>query len=93
MDGPINVDALLSGLRERLAEIEHERWSHWQRYMHSKCQKQPDGSLMIPAELAERWERQASTEFADLTDKEKDSDREQVDRYLPTIMKALKEAF
>lgn len=76
-------------LVEKLAAIEHERWSHWQRYLHGKCRQNDDGTLTIPADLAIRWEKQMSTQYADLSDKEKESDREQVLKYLPIIDAAL----
>ena len=84
-----HVKATLEKLVEELASIEHERWSHWQRYMHGKGVKMADGSLVIPADLIERWERQMSTAYANLAEDEKDSDREQVRNYLPVIEKAL----
>ncbi|WP_066519121.1 MULTISPECIES: hypothetical protein [Sphingobium] len=84
------IEAVLGDLVEQLAAIEHERWSHWQLYMHSKGQKRPDGSLVFSAEAVSRWEKQATTAYADLTESEKKSDREQVDRYLPLILKTLK---
>lgn len=71
---------------EELASVEHERWSHWQRYLHSKCIRNEDGSLTIPAELAQRWELQMNTPYIELSDVEKQSDREQVHRYLPAIV-------
>lgn len=77
-----------SGLYEKLAAIEHERWSDWQRYVHSLCTRQDDGSLVIPAELVAQWERQIKTDYADLSEAEKDSDREQVDRYWPLVSSA-----
>lgn len=73
-----------------LADIEHERWAHWQKYMHQKGERRSDGSLVLPAELVEQWDRQIATPFADLSDAEKDSDREQVRKYLPAIGKILK---
>jgi hypothetical protein len=81
----VNDPALL----ESLAAIEHERWSHWQQYLHAQCEPGSDGSLMIPSSLVERWERQSTTPYAALPDEEKESDREQVRLYLPVIAAAL----
>jgi hypothetical protein len=80
---------LLDGLMEHLASVEHERWSHWQRYMHGKAIKRPDGSLLVPPELVKQWERQFLTPYSELSEKEKESDREQVRKYLPIIAEAL----
>ncbi len=84
-----DIERQLEALLEQLAAIEHERWSHWQRYLHEKCIPQQDGSLLIPADLARRWVEQSSTAYAELSEKEKDSDREQVRKYLPLISRAL----
>jgi hypothetical protein len=78
-----------SELMEILAAIEHERWSHWQRYMHGKCKREPDGSLTIPAALVTQWERQSSTPYSELSETERESDRDQVRRYLPVVMEGL----
>ena len=84
-------DEILKGLVERLAAVEHERWSHWQRYLHSKGVRQSDGSLLLSPDLVARWEKQINTKYADLDDREKESDREQVRKYLPLIASALAE--
>jgi hypothetical protein len=81
----LKLDALI----EQLADVEHERWSHWQRYLHSKCERTPDGSLVIPANLVAQWESQMDTPYAGLSESEKESDREQVRRYFPIIAAAL----
>lgn len=73
-------------LIEILAAIEHDRWSHWQSYLHSKCKKNDDGSLTMPRELVEKWNTQIETNYYDLTEKEKESDREQVMKYLNYIL-------
>jgi hypothetical protein len=90
MENP-KIEELLAGLVERLAAVEHERWSHWQRYMHTMAVRQPDGSLLVPAELVSRWERQMNTNYTELNEKEKESDREQVRKYLPILASALAE--
>jgi hypothetical protein len=76
-------------LIEELAGVEHERWAHWQRYLHAQCEPGPDGSLTIPPDLVRRWTEQMRTPYRELPDRDKDSDREQVHRYLPTIAAAL----
>lgn len=86
------IDRALDGIFEQLAAIEHERWSDWQRFMHGKAERALDGSLVIPAELAARWTRQMNLAYAQLEEVERDSDREQVRRYLPLIAQALKRA-
>jgi hypothetical protein len=88
MEAP-KIKQALEDAREELSAIEHERWAHWQAYMHSKCKKQPDGSLVIPADLVEKWERQIATAYSELSDKEKHSDREQVDKYLTFLLSFL----
>jgi hypothetical protein len=74
-----------ASLLEELAALEHQRWAHWQKYVHDKGQRRPDGSVVLPSDLVSRWERQISTAYADLADEEKDSDREQVRKYLPIL--------
>lgn len=86
----METDRIIDGLLDQLADIEHARWAKWQRYMHSKALKQPDGSLIIPADLVGRWERQIETPFHSLSEAEKESDRDQVREYLPIIKQALR---
>lgn len=63
----------MSSLEDK-AKVAHDVWSHWMLYMFDQCIENKDGSMTIPAELVERWERQAITEYEDLTKKEQDSD-------------------
>ncbi|WP_314821037.1 hypothetical protein [Arachnia propionica] len=76
---------------ERLASIEHDRWAHWQRYIHAHCERRADGSLVIPPDLVARWERQIETAFVDLSEDEQESDRQQVREYLPVVIRALED--
>ena len=85
-----HLKKILDELLETLASVEHERWSHWQRYLHSKCVPQgDDGTLLIPADLVKKWEKQMATPYSKLTEEEKESDREQVRKYLPLVIDAL----
>ena len=74
-----------AALIEELAAVEHTRWAHWQRYLHNQCERLPDGRLVIPSDLARRWEEQIKTPYDRLSDREKESDREQVERVLPIL--------
>lgn len=83
------IESRLSKVIEQLASIEHQRWSHWQQYLHEKCTKKDDGSLVIPPHLVDHWQKQIATPYEQLSEVEKESDREQVRMYLPTIIGAL----
>lgn len=72
-------------LLECLAAVEHERWAHWQRYLHGLGERNADGSLTLPAEAVTRWDRQIETPYAELSEREKESDKAEVLRYWPLI--------
>jgi hypothetical protein len=69
-------------LFEKLADIEHSRWADWQKYYHSKCFiNKNNENIIIPKDVWDRAERQIKTSYEDLSEAEKESDREQVMRY------------
>ncbi len=72
---------------EKLADIEHKRWSSWQKYLHSKCIKNSDGSLTIPASYVKHLEKLINTPYVNLTEEEKESDRAEVRKYWNIIVK------
>jgi len=62
--------------KENLSSVQHEIWSRWMRYLFDKCLKNEDGSYLIPSDFVKRWERQMNTNYEQLSEKEKESDRE-----------------
>jgi hypothetical protein len=72
-------------LIEQLADKEHASWARWMEYLFSRCKGHFDGSATIPADLVERWLRQINTPYAQLSDQEKQSDRDEVEHILPII--------
>jgi hypothetical protein len=62
-------------LRERLAALEHEQWAHWTRYLLDH----------LTPENVERWRRQIDTPYEQLSEAEKQSDREWADRVLEIV--------
>ncbi len=84
------LEKMPNQLVEALADIEHDRWSSWMRYMFSKGQfNNDDGTWTMPAWAVERWQGQANTKYAALSEKEKDSDRAEVDKTLRAISEYL----
>lgn len=79
----MNKTVLSEDLIEKLADIEHQRWSDWQKYLHKVYE---DRKL---DEFIPRWERQIKTPYSELSEEEKQSDRDQVERYLPIIKQLL----
>lgn len=75
----------LSAFREKLANVQHQIWAHWMRYLFSVCEHNEDGSYTIPATMATRWQRQIETDYDKLSDAERDSDREQADKVISVL--------
>lgn len=71
-------------LRERLAELEHERWSCWMQYLFSRWTRVDGGYLIAPDDVT-WWEHLIETPYADLTERSKDSDRREADRTLAIL--------
>lgn len=63
---------------EELAAIQHDIWAHWMTYLFSQSKTLEDGSVLIPRDKAERWKCLINIDYDDLSEREKDSDREQV---------------
>lgn len=73
-------------LIEKLAAIEHGRWASWQNYLHSFLTWNKDlQAWVLPHEQKDRWQMQVNTPYAMLSEKEKQSDRDEVMRYWPLI--------
>ncbi len=78
---------------ELLADIEHERWASWQSHLHSKLYEVNDNRVslnhhlkILPTELYDRWERQIATPYSQLSEAEKQSDRDQVYKTLRALV-------
>ena len=87
-----NVSMPEQVLIERLADKEHASWARWMEYLFSKCLPNGVGCLIIPADLVERWQKQIDTPYAQLTEREKQSDRDEVAHILPIIDEYMKQA-
>ena len=61
-------------LIEQMADLEHEQWAHWTAHMLTVlCKDHPE---LNKDENVLRWSRQINVKYKDLSEKEKESDRE-----------------
>ena len=74
-----------NSLREDLAWLAHDTWARWMKHLFTHSTQNADGSVTIPPDLVNRWLRQINTDYSNLTEKEKDSDRKEADRVLPIL--------
>lgn len=65
----------ISTIREKLAALEHIQWSHWTAYMLDN----------LTPENIERWRQQINTPYSELSETEKESDREWADKVLEIL--------
>ena len=84
------TDAEKIALRTELADLCHEQWSGWMRYLFSKCLPMKDGSYFIPKWAVKRWNRQMNTQFVNLPANEQESDYVEADKFLAVFNNALK---
>lgn len=74
---------------EELAYAVHASWSRWMRYVFQQGGKlQRDGTFTISAEKVDRWLRQVHTNYDDLPESEKESDRKEARVYLEVLRPA-----
>ena len=72
---------------EELADLEHDSWARWMKHLFSVSDKNEDGSVTIPKDKVDRWQRQLKTNYEDLTNKEKESDRKEVRKFIRVFNK------
>ena len=74
-------------MREKLADLAHDQWSGWMQYLFEKSIFNKDGTITIPKWAVDRWTRQMQTDYKDLPEEEKESDRVEAEKML-AIFKA-----
>lgn len=92
----MNLSQIIERKKEEFVEVgadlEHDRWSRWQKYMFSKGMVDSNGVFHLPKELVDRWFRQIEMKYSELSEREKESDRKETREYLPQLEKAIRES-
>jgi len=70
---------------EKLSAVQHDIWAHWMRYLFRVAAGRDDGACAIPAEAAQRWQRQVATAYWDLPEGERASDRDQARKVVAAL--------
>lgn len=74
--------------KEKLADLCHKQWSGWMGYLFRKCYNETGqfdketGNIIIPEWAVNRWKRQMNTEYKDLPEEQKDSDRREAEKFI-----------
>jgi len=69
----------------RFADLQHEIWAHWMCHLFEVSIHNEDGTITIPADKVERWKRQMTTQYVDLSTDEQKSDLEQAQKLMTVI--------
>lgn len=72
-------------MKERLANLCHEQWSDWMKYLFSKGIFNEDGTWTMPTWAVERWTRQMNTPLVELSESEQETDRREADKFIEII--------
>lgn len=73
---------------EKLAAVQHEIWCHWMDHLFRNGVfdvNTPEYRFILPKKVINRWQRQMGTAYADLSENEKESDREQARKVMEVI--------
>jgi len=78
-------------LTELIADFMHDQWSHWMKYQFSQMENtyhhetKNQTGMFLSFDSVIRWMRQMNTPYAELSEKEKDSDREWADKLIELL--------
>ena len=73
-------------LLEKLADLEHDRWSRWEVYRERRLESL-SGSVNKMVEQEQNWKRKRELRYDQLTEQEKESDRAEA-RHTLILLKA-----
>ena len=73
---------------EVLADLEHDRWSRWMRWVYENGTWNQDGSFTINRDKAQRWASLAATRYDFLDDETQEWDRTEARKTLAKLAEA-----
>ena len=70
-------------LVEKLADLEHKRWSNWQTWCHKILREHCPSEAM--EKVLAQWDKQIAMDYKDLSEREKEMDREEARKTLEVL--------
>jgi len=67
---------------EKLANLCHEQWAGWMRYLFKFGTQNEDGTFTMDADKVARWRRQMETPYSGLSESEQNSDRKEAAKFI-----------
>lgn len=74
-------------MREKLAELCHSQWSGWMEYQFSQGTLNEDGTWTMPKWAVDRRTQLMKTSYSEMSESDKDKDREEADKFLALLEK------
>ena len=78
-------------VRERFADIAHESWAGWMKFLFHVSEQREDGSVVISAGRVARWQRQINTPYEALSADEQEAELLEADKYLAVVQPMLEQ--
>lgn len=77
-------------LRDKLAAYAHdESWTGWMEYLFGKCVPGDEGTLIIPADLVDRYQQLMNTSYDKLSTAARQSDLAEADKMIAIVVAEL----
>lgn len=77
-------------LIEPLAEYAHTAWVEWMRWIFECATMNADGTMTLPALRVKRWQRLVQASYDDLSEIEREPDREEAREIIHVLHETLK---
>lgn len=79
------VDKAENDIVELLADLAHRQWSEWMNYLFDISDCNDNGTVTIPKKYVDRWTKQILTNYKNLSQEEKESDRIEARKVIATL--------
>lgn len=73
-------------IKKQIADLCHEQWAGWMRYLFTKGKINTNGTFIIQAKSVQRWHRQMRTSYGELSESEQLSDQKEAQKFIDLLI-------